>query len=876
MSLLLRVLLVVVCCVKFAAAQELADLNGGSIGAYFTLKQLRTTGSVLHVVAHPDDEDGAFLAYCARGLGARTMLFSITRGEGGANLISNHFFDELGVLRTLEHQKAASYYGNELFYSRAADYGYSKTLEEAMKQWDDGQPILAELVEVIRREKPTLIVSRFRGDPRDGHGHHQMAGVLSRLAFELAADPKQFPVQIEKGLSPWQAKRLFIGQRSRGGNIPQGPNLIQVPTGTYEPLLGRSYAQIARFGLGFQRSQGISGHDGTPGPQTSTYLLAENVDAKNNDAKQHVTSLFSNIDTSLSGLLPEGTGGTSGEAKLVLTGIDEGLENIWTNWQARTPSLSVAPLATQLNQLRKLMALLEESGPADFPAHVRQQLGRTEQLLQEAIANCAGLKLEAWATHEGGSPLHFATPESTIQVHTRLANQSSAISAKCLSLKTTTGDQPKDPSTRTIEPRSNDETRFAVTLSGLAPTRPYWRRESIREPIYSVEVSGGQRPAPQPPLAVMAEIEVAGTTIELASVVQTRWRHPELGHVSYPVSIAPALSIQFPLAESVLPASEASYTVPLIIRSALPDPVSGTVRLELPDGWSSSPAEAPVSFRRDGEEATLLFEVQPADRAQGEFTISATATVDGKEYGEGFETVSARDLGRMNVYRQAVHRVRIADIQIVGEPRIGYIAGSGDNVAESLAALDLQPQLLSASDLASADLGQFDVILVGVRAYAVREDLRKHNARLLAYVKDGGVLIVQYQTPEFDANFGPYPYVMGRRPEEVSEEDAAVTILQPNHLLFREPNKISQDDFDGWVEQRGSKFWSTWDQRYIPLLECHDTGQAEQEGGMLFTRYGDGVYIYSAYAWYRQLPNGVPGAYRIFANMLSLPVTIDQ
>jgi LmbE family N-acetylglucosaminyl deacetylase len=237
----------VVFATDFLKAQDL-QLEQGAVGSYLRLKELRTTGSVLHVVAHPDDEDGAMLAYCSRGLGARTMLFSITRGEGGANLISSHFFDELGALRTLEHLKAASYYGIELFYSRAADYGYSKTLKEAMQQWNDGTAILEDLVEMIRRERPTVLLSRFAGDPRDGHGHHQMAGVISRLAFDAAADPTQFPEQLQRGYEPWQIKKLYV----RAG--PREDWTIAIPAGTYDPVIGRSYAQIARFGLGFQRS----------------------------------------------------------------------------------------------------------------------------------------------------------------------------------------------------------------------------------------------------------------------------------------------------------------------------------------------------------------------------------------------------------------------------------------------------------------------------------------------------------------------------------------------------------------------------------------------------------------------------------------------
>ncbi len=286
----------------------------------------------------------------------------------------------------------------------------------------------------------------------------------------------------------------------------------------------------------------------------------------------------------------------------------------------------------------------------------------------------------------------------------------------------------------------------------------------------------------------------------------------------------------------------------------------------------ASPVGHDLHFDKEDEEANVRFVLRvPADATEGEFPMRAVVEYAGREFTSGYQTITARDLGRMNRYREAVHVVRTADIRMLGTPRVGYIMGSGDDVPQSLGMLEIQPQMLTGTELAGSDLSAFDVILVGVRAYAVRPDIRKYNARLLDYVRQGGVLIVQYQTPEFDNNYGPYPYQMGRRPEEVSEEDATVTILEPDHPLFATPNRITSADFEGWLEQRGSKFWTTWDERYVPLLECHDTGQEPQRGGMLIARHGQGVYVYSAYAWYRQLPHGVTGAFRLFANMLSLP-----
>ena len=871
----LRFLLVCAVVARGAIAQDIINLDNGVVGTYLSLKRLRTTGSVLHVVAHPDDEDGAVLAYCARGAGVRTMLFSITRGEGGANLISDDFLDALGVLRTLEHQHAARYYGNEIFYSRGVDYGYSKTLAEAEQQWRNGEPILADLVEVIRRERPTLILSRFRGDSRDGHGHHQMAGKLSQLAFEAAADPAKFPEQLQRGLEPWQATKLYVNVRSRRRAPERSQWTVAIPTGQYDPLIGRSYAQIARFGLGFQRSQGISGHEGDPGPRTSYYRLEKHFGVATPADKEQ--SLFESIDTSLAGLIPVSDDAVQQEARATLRSIDERLDKIWTQWNPRE-STSIAPLlADQLARLRSIdyVAGTETDRSDPLPAQLHRQLAHKDRQFQQAIVAAAGLQLDCWATGRDEAAFNHAVPGSTVLVHARIANQSEDVPVSLIRLQASTVEQTLLTQQDRIAPRAVFATDFEVTLDGVRPTRPYWSRTSIADALYSVSTGGQQMPLPVNPLAVTATMLVADQPINLSATVHVKQRHPEFGRVSYPLTVLPAMGVRFASTDGVIPLASTAYEVPVVVRSAVSGPAEARVRLEVPRGWLCAPASHSVSFQREDDEAVVRFSVTPPHSATARtYQFAASVSYQGREYREGFQTITARGLGRANLFRPATHRVRTADLQIRGTPRVGYIAGSGDRVAAALSVLDVHPLMLGPADLAAADLTRYDVILVGVRAYAVREDLRKHNARLLAYAKQGGVLIVQYQTPEFDQNFGPYPYQMGRRPEEVSQEDAVVTILQPNHVLFQRPNKITPDDFAGWFEQRGSKFWRTWDDKYTPLLECHDTGQAPQRGGMLVTRYGKGVYIYSAYAWYRQLPHGVTGAYRLFANMLSLPETM--
>ncbi len=853
-----------------AHSQDL-QLDRGATGTFLRLKQLQTIGSVLHVVAHPDDEDGAMLAYCARGIGCRTMLFSITRGEGGANLISSDFFDNLGALRTLEHLKAASYYGNQLFYSRAADYGYSKTLNEAKRQWEDGLPILEDLVEVIRRERPTVMLSRFAGDPRDGHGHHQMAGVLSRVAFKAAADPSQFPHQLQRGLLPWQVKKLYVRARSRSDEGDS--SVISLPTGEYDPIIGRSYSQVARFGLGFQRSQGIWGHEGEPGPRYSYYRLADSSELDPQHDGEH--SVFDGCDVSLSGMVDRTDSGVSKKTKQQLKDIERHLADLFGNWNPADPNTTVLALSKQLRRLRELN-VFDEERKTQSDAILRNGLRRLDRDVQHAIVSAAGLQIDAWVTDTRGGSVNHATSGDEFTVHVRIANQNPALSAEIqqIAVLIPGGEVELHPDNPDLDPASVLEERTAITLQDVVPTRPYWRRDSIAQPLYQVDLNGQQAPLPDVPFQVAATVLLQGNPIELKTDLRVNQRHPEFGEVRYPLTVAPALNVRFSTDGGVIPKGDTEYKLSVIVQSCGGGEQGAQVMLEVPHGWSTSPARHELLFQREDEERTVDFVVNvPTEAESQRFSIAAVAMHGGKEFREGFDTVSARDLGRLNVYRDAIHHVRIANVDLLGRPNVAYIPGSGDEVANSLATLGITPRTLSKSDLASSDLARFDVILVGVRAYAVREDIRKYNSRLLDYVDQGGVLIVQYQTPEFDQDFGPFPYKMGRRPEEVSEEDAVVTILEPQHPVFVKPNRITPGDFDGWYEQRGSKFWTTWDDRYTPLLECHDAGQAPQEGGMLIARSGKGLYVYSAYAWYRQLPNGVPGAYRLFANMLSLPQT---
>ena len=849
----------------------------GAAGLWRTLLELRTTASALHITAHPDDEDGATLTLLARGQGVRTMLLSLNRGEGGANLIAPFFFDELGVLRTLELLQTNRYYGAQVFFTHLVDYGYSKTLDEALGQWGGEEAILRAVTRVVRRERPDVIISRFRGDRHDGHGHHQAAGLIAQQAFEAAADPNRFPEQLAEGLRPWRAKKLYINN-IRPDRRPEDKELVTlaVNSGAYDPLLGRSYAQIAGEGLRFQRSQGAGRRARLAGPYRRFYHLVKT--RLPGYAAQREETFFDGLDTSILGIAKFlGIAKLSGAPAWLSDGLQRlhaAVEAAISAFDARAPEHTVPSLAAGLTAAR---ALLEH---ADINDQLRFLLARKEMQFQKALSQALGLDIEVAVSP--GSSFNHAIPGQQFDAQLRVVNRSGVAVAPSEAALSAPDGWRVTASPISAAPLQNNDAlmaSFSVQVADNAEfTRPYWRRDSIQEAVYTIDRQDEfTYPLPPPPVWGVAQLSAGGVTFTIKAPLRITRRDPRTGPSHPTLAVVPAISVRFPVAQGVLPIGKQDYEVTVIVRSNVKGPAQGEVRLKLPAGWSSAPASHTFAFANEDEEAAFDFTVQPAaDVRQEVYAIKAVATYEGNTYAEGFVTVAAPDVGRFNFYRPARHELRGVDVNIAAGLRVGYVMGSGDGIPQSLALLGVQPDMLGPTDLAAADLNQYDTIILGVRAYAARPDVKTYNGRLLDYVKNGGVLIVQYQTPEFDHNYGPYPYSQTRRPEEVSEENAVVTILEPAHPIFQTPNFITAKDFDGWVEQRGSKFMKTWDMRYTALLECHDQGQAPQRGGMLYAEYGKGVYVYSAYAWYRQLPHGVPGAFRIYANMLSLGKRRDR
>ncbi len=863
------------------------SVNRGSAALWQSLKKLHTRASLIMITAHPDDEDGGMLAYESRGEGARVTLLTLNRGEGGANVMSPDYFDALGLVRTQELLAADRYYDVDQYWTRVIDYGFSKTMDEALTHWTRDR-VLRDVVRVVRMTRPLVVTSVFVGGPSDGHGNHQVAGLMAKEVFKAAGDPNMFPEQIEAGLRPWSPvkdyARVPFFRRGGGSDLP--PNVV-IAEGTYAPETGESYVQIAREGLGHQKSQ--NGGTGTPpaGPMPSPYhRVASNISAQENEK-----SFFDGIDVSLMGIATLAKGGNTASLTSALHEVNSIVEDATGKFSATHPE-GIAPQLA--NGLKRTAALIEEVRQsnlgADAKYDVLHELEIKRVQFNNALSQALGISLLANVAPDKepdprfamfmGQPDTFrvAIPGQSFAVKVHLANQSpTPVTLSRLSLQAPEGEAwSVAPQGNVAWDLRNDKAvdqRFDVKAPAAARfTRPYFARPNLEQPYYDIlDERYLNLPAAPYPLAAWAELSLNGVPFRVGQVVQSVQRVTGPGPVYEPLAVGPAISISIAPRKGVVPLDAKSFSVTTVVRSNVKGPAKGTVRLDLPNGWRCEPPSAEFTTARDGEDQSLSFRVTPSNIEQKSYECTAVAEYAGNQYREGYEVTGYRGLRPYYLYKPSTYKTSGVDVKVAPGLNVGYIMGSGDDVPASLEHLGIKAGFIGANDLASGNLGKYDVILLGIRAYAARDDLRTYNARLLEYVKNGGVVVVQYNTPEFDHNFGPYPYVMGNNPEEVTDEESKVQILNPAHPLLNWPNKIGENDFRGWVEERGSKWMQSWDPRYEALLETHDLDQAPQKGGLLYAKYGKGIYVYNAYAFYRQLPEGVPGAYRIFANVVSLP-----
>lgn len=889
--------------------------NRGAAGLALALQQLHTRASVLMIVAHPDDEDGGMLTYEARTVGARVSLLTLNRGEGGANVMSSDLWDALGLVRSEELLHADRYYCASEYFTAAADFGFSKTLKEALEKYPVDK-VYYDVVRVVRMTRPLIIASSFVGGPSDGHGQHQASGMWAQKVFEDAGNPNVFPDQIKEGLRPWNPLKDYARvpfSLAEGNVSPQGlydyathqwapagvenyttgkfePGAVianvEIPEGTYSPITGLSDQQISRTGLGFQKSQNGGPRIPPAGPGESAYhRFGSRVQAAEKE-----NSFFDGIDVSLMGIADLAGSEEHGFLSDGLTRINGLVDQATRNYSAADPSAIAPTLAQGLAATNALVDQVNSSSLSDDAKfNILHELNVKQEQFNNALALALGLTMSANVTQEhpptglfarfmGDRPtFQMAIPGQQFPVRVHLAEASQVpVTIDKISLHLT-GDNgsaisAEGNSSGSLQGGGVLDARFQVHLPDDAPfTRPYFDRPDIEQAYYDFrEPKYRNLPLAPYPLEALVTASYNGVQIHLAEAVQTIKFDVGLGNIYDPMPIGPAISVAMQQSAGIVPLDMTSFSVGVRIHSNVKGPAQGTIKLDMPDGWRSEPASANFSVAADGQEQFVSFQVHPAHLAEQPYKLTAVATYDGHDYKEGYVVTGYASLRPYFLYSNADYRTTGTNVKVSPDLQVAYVEGSGDDVPASLENLGIHVHFLASADLASGDLAKYNVILIGVRAYAVRPDLLAYNERILNYVKNGGLVVVQYQTPEYDHNFGPYPYSMTSDPEEVTDEASPVKFVEPSSPALNWPNKITPKDFDGWIEERGSKFMHSWDSHYQTPLETHDLGQAPQEGGLLIARYGSGVYVYTAYAFYRELPLGVPGAYRIFANLLSL------
>jgi LmbE family N-acetylglucosaminyl deacetylase len=885
-----------VACVLFCFVQGLkSDTRPlpediGAIHLYQLLLKLRSTGRMMHTVAHPDDEDGGMMTLEARGNGASVLLFTVNRGEGGQNKFGTETADDLGILRTLELLEADKYYGVQQRFSHVVDFGYSKTAEETFSKWHGHDLALADMVYAIRLFRPDVLVSRFSGTKRDGHGHHEAAGLLTQEAFRAAADPNRYPEQIKAGLLPWQAKKLY------SDNVPRGFSLnpadedytIKLDTGQYSPFLGMSYAQFALEGLAHQTSQGTGGARISPGHRYTFYKRLDSVlPAK----PAHEDDFFDGIDTSLPGLASS----LGDEEKVVpflrpaLVSLQKHVEEALRLFSVHDPSATAAPLLAGAEETRSLLKQVEDSKlSSSAKAMLAPSLETKLRQFEQAANQAMGVYFDFFVDPAGPppAPSYFprleqtftvAVPGQTFTATARLFNRGKL---PILRPKAQVGAPPgwkvsvlKEPADK-IEPGEMTSAQFEIAVPADASyTRPYWSRKDIEaETFYSIQdprqVTLPFAPFPLP--AAMTYSTPQGSS-EITGVVKVRFVDPALGQSERPLAVGPALSVLLESPVVVVPTTGAARSqIDVSVRSNLHQVVHAKLRLEAPAGWKVEPESFPVDLDHDGDVNRYSFHVTPQNLHEGRYEVTAKAEYNGKEYAEGFKILTRPDLDSYYSYHAATQNVQAVDVKLPPGLKIGYLMGAGDEIPTVLSSVGLNVSLITPRELVAGDLGRFDTIVVGIRAYDVRTDVREHNRRLLDYVSQGGTLIVLYNQSVSIFNEGRYtPYPATLSNARVSVEEMPVEILEPHNPVFSYPNQITAKDFDGWIQERGLYFMGQWDDHFQPLLSSHDPGEQPEKGGLLMARYGKGIYIYCGYAFFRQLPAGVPGAIRLFVNLLS-------
>ena len=746
----------------------------------------------------------------------RAAYLSLTRGDGGQNLLGNENGALLGVLRTQELLSARRIDGAEQFFTRAIDFGYSKTPDETLQNWDR-EKVLGDIVKVIRLFKPDIIITRF-SESRGGHGHHLVSAILAREAFYAAADPKRYPEQLEN-LEIWQTKRIFWNTWSPGSKA------ISIDVGKYDPLLGKSYQEFAAASRTMHKSQGFGVSPGR-GEQLVWFDLTAGDSANIN--------LFDGIDISWNRI--------ENSPK-----IEEQVKQTINSFNPDQPAKTVPALI-------EIYRLLDQHSSDHW-------IGIKKNEVQDLIRMCSGLWLESIVRKAGVSP------GMTIDVRSMVVKRSDVpITLEKIEITYQKKDTLLSKNLRGNKPISYRQT---ILIPKNAPfTQPFWLEEPNNGKMFTF-ANENQIYLAESPSALTTRFlfEIDGLKLTYDIPVQQRWNDAIKGEQFRPFVIRPRLSVAIDKPTYIF-AGIKSHDIEVRVKSTSKD-LEGKLQLELPGGWEVQPGSFSFKLEESGDQVVKRFQVKAGSLAKSGTAGLIATTVNGKSYRNEIIEIVYDHIPFQTVLQPAqTHLVKL-DITVF-PGRIGYIMGSGDEIPEALTQLGYQVDLLSDEDLEQNDLSIYEAIICGIRAFNTREELGRQQKRLITYVEKGGTWIVQHNT-RFGIQveqIGPYPFsTFGR--DRIADENAPLQILVPDHQIFNYPNKLTQTDFENWVQERGLYFADSWEGKLYPLLAGNDIGESSKLGGLLYSRYGKGVFIFTAYSWFRQLPAGVPGAYRLFGNMIS-------
>ena len=798
--------------------------TGGVAALAGALKQLGANKRVLVIGAHPDDEDTELLAILSRGMGVRAAYLSLSRGEGGQNLIGPELGPELGIIRTEELLAARQLDGGRQFFTRAYDFGFSKTADETFRFWPRDS-LLVDVLAVIRRFRPQIVVSIFSGTPRDGHGQHQVAGIVARQAFETLRD------------SSWGPVKLY-----RAAWSDTGATTLRLDGGALDPLAGRSYHQIAMAGRSRHRSQDM-GQFERAGPSVDRLAFVEWRDGRR--GTKDGDGLFAGVDTVL-----------HGRARYVAL-----LDSARVRLNPSRPA-AIVPL---------LVRALRELG--------RGTVGETDaeqrESLEHALAAAAGVAIDGFV--DDG----IVIPGERLEVEATVWNAGAGgVTLDGIDVTAPPGWKVErlDAATSPVPQGALATRRFAVTVAPDAPrSQPYFLRHPLAGGLYDwTGTPADWRGLPfEPSLVEMAaRLTIAGQPVTLRREVVYRYRDQGIGEVRRPIVVTQPFDVAVTPDLVVWPIDGAAggprhFTITVTNRAR--GPAATQVVVTPPSGWAAAPAES-LSFQREDEAKSLTVTVAlPPGARPGVYALQAAAVTAGERKEGTLAVIDYPHIRPRPVAHASTAELRAARIALPAVTRVGYVRGASDRVPEALQAVGVPLELLGPDTLARGDLSRYDAIVIGSRAYEVDAALVASNGRLLDYARTGGLVIVQYQQyPFVNGNFAPYRLSIARPHDRVTDETAPVTERDAAHRVFHVPNEIGPDDWAGWVQERGLYFAHDWDAAYTPLLETHDPGEPPLFGGLLVAAVGQGTYVYTGLSFFRQLPAGVPGAYRLFANLLAL------